>query len=191
MGGLLHLVQRGEEWPGRAGAPPSPLLAVPNVTAYTSTASVPTSYYYAPARRERGNKRCCCPSVRPSVRPSRTWRIIREPKGLACPNLEGRFPTSAATCTPVSRSEGQRSRSPGPLMLTHIVRRIFRWYGTVWSCVQLQQHCGRELCIVVTNLSRMCSEYCTTQTCPDLPIRAAVRMSMAFPCTFVYPLRLI
>ena len=38
MGGLLHLVQRG---PGRAGAPPSPLLAVPNVTAHLSTASVP------------------------------------------------------------------------------------------------------------------------------------------------------
>ena len=37
--GLLHLVQR--EGPGR----PSPLLAVPNVRAHPSTASVPTSYY--------------------------------------------------------------------------------------------------------------------------------------------------
>jgi len=34
-----------EEGPERAGAPPSPLLAVPNVTARLSTASVPTSYY--------------------------------------------------------------------------------------------------------------------------------------------------
>ena len=33
MGGLLHLVQRG-------GDPPRPLLAVPNVTAHPSTASV-------------------------------------------------------------------------------------------------------------------------------------------------------
>jgi len=32
-----------EEGPGRAAAPPSPL--VPNVTAHPSTASVPTSYY--------------------------------------------------------------------------------------------------------------------------------------------------
>jgi len=32
-----------EEGPGRAAAPPSPLLAVPNVTAHPSTASVPTS----------------------------------------------------------------------------------------------------------------------------------------------------
>jgi len=30
-----------EEGPGRAGAPPSPLLAVPNVTAHPLTASVP------------------------------------------------------------------------------------------------------------------------------------------------------
>jgi len=30
-----------------AAAPPSPLLAVPNVTVHTSTASVPTSYYSA------------------------------------------------------------------------------------------------------------------------------------------------
>ena len=30
-----------EEGPGRAAAPPSPLLAVPNVTAHSSTASVP------------------------------------------------------------------------------------------------------------------------------------------------------
>jgi len=45
VGGLLmfHLVQR--EGPGRAAAPLSPFLAVPNVTAHPSTASVPTSYY--------------------------------------------------------------------------------------------------------------------------------------------------
>ena len=30
-----------EEGPGRAAAPPSPLLAVPNVTAHLSTVSVP------------------------------------------------------------------------------------------------------------------------------------------------------
>jgi len=39
MRGLLHLVQRGGG-AGRAVAPPSPLLAVPNVTAHPSTASV-------------------------------------------------------------------------------------------------------------------------------------------------------
>jgi len=40
MGGLLHFWY-SEEGTGRAAAPPSPLLAVPNVTANPSTASVP------------------------------------------------------------------------------------------------------------------------------------------------------
>jgi len=39
MGWLLHLVQRGGDWARRS--PPSPLLAVPNVTAHPSTDSVP------------------------------------------------------------------------------------------------------------------------------------------------------
>ena len=43
MGGLLHLVQRGGAWAGLGL--PSPLLAVPNVTAHPSTASAPTSHY--------------------------------------------------------------------------------------------------------------------------------------------------
>ena len=38
MGGLLHLVQRGEDWTGPQ--PAQALLAVPNVIAHPSTASV-------------------------------------------------------------------------------------------------------------------------------------------------------
>ena len=38
---VLHLVQRGGDW--TAPSPPRPLLAVPNVTAHQSTASVPAS----------------------------------------------------------------------------------------------------------------------------------------------------
>jgi len=42
MGGLLHnYIWYSEEGPGRAAAPPSSLLAVLNVTAHPSTASVP------------------------------------------------------------------------------------------------------------------------------------------------------
>ena len=43
MAGLLHLVQQGlaTEGSGPAVVPPSPLFAVPNVTAHPSTASVP------------------------------------------------------------------------------------------------------------------------------------------------------
>jgi len=43
LGELLHLLR--EERPGRAAAPPSSLIDVPNVTAHPSTANVPTSYH--------------------------------------------------------------------------------------------------------------------------------------------------
>jgi len=73
-------------------------------------------------RREGGNKRCFCPSVCPSVayiaNNSRTQRP-------SMPKF-GRFLTVDATHIPVSKSNGQRSGSPGPLMQTHIVRHIFR-----------------------------------------------------------------
>jgi len=80
------------------------------------------TFVMPPPVSKRGNKRCFCPSVCPSVRRSRyTHQITTESKGLACPNSERRFPTFDTTCIPVSRS-----RSLGPLMLTHIVRHIFR-----------------------------------------------------------------
>jgi len=76
-----------EEGPGRAAAPPSPLLAVQNVTAHPSTASVPITallyhgplllmrirYYLQPrkylvyAPTVRGH--LVCPSVLPAVCP--------------------------------------------------------------------------------------------------------------------------
>ena len=40
MGGLLHLVQRGGAWEGCGPTHATPFLAVPNVTAHPSTASV-------------------------------------------------------------------------------------------------------------------------------------------------------
>ena len=44
-GWAVTLFWYNEEGPRRAGAPPSPILAVPNVTAHPSTAIVPTSSY--------------------------------------------------------------------------------------------------------------------------------------------------
>jgi len=49
---------------------------------------------------------------------------------------------------------------------------------------QLFDLTGRELCIVVTNLTHMRAEYCNHRTTPDIPIRLAVRMSMAFPVVY-------
>ncbi|XP_011672450.2 uncharacterized protein LOC100893728 [Strongylocentrotus purpuratus] len=40
---------------------------------------------------------------------------------------------------------------------------------------------GRELCVVVTNLSTMMEEYCHVKTTPDMPMRLAVRMSTSIP----------
>ena len=42
---------------------------------------------------------------------------------------------------------------------------------------------GKEICIVVTNLSHMNVEYFHPKTTPNTPVRKAVQMSMALPGT--------
>ncbi|XP_066303789.1 uncharacterized protein [Branchiostoma lanceolatum] len=49
---------------------------------------------------------------------------------------------------------------------------------------QLYEMTGKELCVVVSNLSDMTEEYCHVKTTPNLPIRKAVRMSMSIPGLF-------
>ncbi|XP_070566999.1 uncharacterized protein [Ptychodera flava] len=46
---------------------------------------------------------------------------------------------------------------------------------------QLYDQYGKELCIVVCNVTQMNAEYCHVKTTPDMPIRLAVRMSMSIP----------
>ena len=69
------------------------------------------------------SSRSVCLSVAYITNNSRTQRS-------SVPTVGRRFPTLDATRKPVSRSKGQRSGSPGPLMHTHththIVRHIFR-----------------------------------------------------------------
>lgn len=55
---------------------------------------------------------------------------------------------------------------------------------------QLHERCGRELCVPVTNLTRMCTEYCHPKTTPDMPVRLAVGMSMSLPVLMV-PYRIV
>ncbi|CAB4043532.1 partial, partial [Paramuricea clavata] len=43
---------------------------------------------------------------------------------------------------------------------------------------------GTEICIVVTNLSHMSVEYFHPKTTPNIPVRKAVKMSMALPGVF-------
>jgi arachidonate 5-lipoxygenase len=46
---------------------------------------------------------------------------------------------------------------------------------------QLYEVFGRELCIPVTNVTRMMTEYCHLKTTPNMPVRLAARMSMSLP----------
>ncbi|XP_054767411.2 uncharacterized protein LOC129274662 [Lytechinus pictus] len=48
---------------------------------------------------------------------------------------------------------------------------------------------GKELCVVVTNLSTMMEEYCHVKTTPNMPIRSALRMSISAPFVFVPVMR--
>jgi len=76
-------------------------------------------------RGEGGNKRCL--SVRPSVCPSVAYvaNNLRTQRS-SVPKFGRTVTDLGATHTPVSKSNGQRSGSPGPLMLTHVMCHIFR-----------------------------------------------------------------
>ncbi|CAG5119290.1 unnamed protein product [Candidula unifasciata] len=74
--------------------------------------------------------------------------------------------------------------------------KIFKWFGdrikarTVTNnpdltFYELYKERGVELCVVVTNLNQMRSEYCHPKTTPDMPIREALRMSMSIPGVFM------
>jgi len=72
-------------------------------------------------------------------------------------------------------------------------KKLLEWFGATLKDAtgdaditfkEVQEKFGRELCIVVTNLSQMSTEYCHPKTTPDMPIRLAVRMSSALPGMF-------
>ncbi|KAK6167414.1 hypothetical protein SNE40_021448 [Patella caerulea] len=72
-------------------------------------------------------------------------------------------------------------------------KKIYEWLGdkmrhkTGKSDVTFQEVyelTRMELCVVVTNLSLMTTEYCHPKTTPNMPVRLAVRMSMAIPGMF-------
>ncbi|XP_071112062.1 uncharacterized protein [Haliotis cracherodii] len=75
-------------------------------------------------------------------------------------------------------------------------KKIFEWFGNQLEAKthdkditfkQVLQKYKKELCIVVTNLNQMSTEYCHPKTTPDMPVRHAVRMSMAIPGMFKAP----
>lgn len=56
--------------------------------------------------------------------------------------------------------------------------------------LQVYERCGRELCIPITNITRMITEYCHPKTTPDMPVRLAVAMSMSLP-VLMQPYRIV
>ena len=46
---------------------------------------------------------------------------------------------------------------------------------------QVLEMFGRELCIPITNVTRMMTEYCHPKTTPNMPVRLAARTSMSLP----------
>jgi arachidonate 5-lipoxygenase len=55
---------------------------------------------------------------------------------------------------------------------------------------QLLDRTGRELCVPVTNVTRMCTEYCHPKTTPTMPVRIAVAISMSLP-VLMRPYRIV
>lgn len=49
------------------------------------------------------------------------------------------------------------------------------------SFQQLHSKFDRELCIPITNVTRMMTEYCHIKTTPNMPVRLAARVSMSLP----------
>ncbi|CAI9715823.1 NHL repeat-containing 2-like [Octopus vulgaris] len=72
-------------------------------------------------------------------------------------------------------------------------RKFLEWFGNILrikfgnadiTFSQLYDQTGKELCIVVMNLSRRCEEYFHVKTTPDAVIRRAVLMTISFPGMF-------
>lgn len=72
-------------------------------------------------------------------------------------------------------------------------KRIFEWFGEALrertgdpdiTFKEVYDRYNKELCVVVTNLNMMTAEYFHPKTAPDIPVRVAVRMSMAIPGLF-------
>jgi len=81
-----------------------------------------------------------------------------------------------------ARAARRRGMHPG--------QRLYDFLGSILedttgsadcTFAQLLERCGRELCIPVTNVTRMMTEFCHLKTTPNMPVRVATRMSMSLP----------
>ena len=72
--------------------------------------------------------------------------------------------------------------NPGARLIAFLGERLEERTGSPdVTFAQVWERCGRELCIPITNITRMVTEYCHPKTTPDMPVKLAVGMSMSLP----------
>jgi predicted acylesterase/phospholipase RssA len=72
--------------------------------------------------------------------------------------------------------------NPGARLLEFVGEHLASRTGSKdVTFAQLLERTGRELCVPVTNVSRMSIEYCHPKTTPNMPVRVAVTVSMSLP----------
>ncbi|WP_084737160.1 patatin-like phospholipase family protein [Cystobacter ferrugineus] len=72
--------------------------------------------------------------------------------------------------------------NPGARLLEFVGEHLASRTGSKdVTFAQLLERTGRELCVPITNVSRMCIEYCHPKTTPNMPVRVAVTVSMSLP----------
>ena len=90
-----------------------------------------------------------------------------------------------------ARAARRRGMHPGQKLYDFLGSILEETTGSAdITFAQLYERCGRELCIPVTNVSRMMTEYCHMKTTPNMPVRVATRMSMSLP-VMLQPINLL
>lgn len=102
-------------------------------------------------------------------------RVPADLPGLVMDGSGGRLGSALRTAVTRGMHPGQRSYD----FLGEVLEEYTGSPDVTFK--QLLERCGRELCVAVTNVNRMMTEYCHTKTTPNMPVRVAVRMSMSLP----------
>jgi predicted acylesterase/phospholipase RssA len=72
--------------------------------------------------------------------------------------------------------------NPGARLLEFVGEHLASRTGSKdVTFAQVLERTGRELCVPITNVSRMSVEYCHPKTTPNMPVRVAVTVSMSLP----------
>jgi len=82
----------------------------------------------------------------------------------------------------VARAARRKGMHPGQKLFDFLGEILLERTGSAdITFAQVLERYGREVCITVTNVTRMMTEYCHPKTTPDMPIRVAARISMSLP----------